>query len=240
MNYYRVPVYPAITYILMGSGLGMVFIAFVINKFSTYKENPKSGKRDNREIINKWINGNLRFANWLLGIAILTLIVAALYDWSWFFRLLEIYFLIGVGFIGFLFVASGDRVDEHDDLDFNGKTKKFLDLIDYRRHPFNISLILYVLVVGSFVMSKQLDIPFYMEVSGNPRYAISLPDITYFMSGLMIISTYIYIINNGDIFGVRKAEQNGTKVLQIHIAEIIICGATLLMWIYIVIEALIL
>ena len=50
--------------------------------------------------------------------------------------------------------------------DYKGKTKIMLELIDYRKHPFNISLFIYILVIVSFVLSKQWGIPFYMETGG--------------------------------------------------------------------------
>jgi len=238
-NYDRVSVYPPPSYIAFGVGLGMVVLAYVVNKLSTYKEVQSVEKRDNREFINLWEQQRMPVDKVLVGVAILALVLAAFHSWTLVFRLVELFLFIGIVFIGFLFVMKGERVEEPDDLDFKGKVKKFHDLIDYRRHPFTISLIIYVLVIGSFLLSKQWDIPLYMEVSGNPRYVTSLPNITFVMSGLMVISAYIYIINNGDLFGIRKAQQNGLKVLQLHFAEIIICGPTFFIWIVVVIEALI-
>jgi hypothetical protein len=227
------------SYITLGIGLGMVVLAYVLSKLSTYKELQSVEKRDNREFINKWEQQGMPLGKWLVGIAVLALIFAAFHSWSLVFRLFELFLFIGIVFIGFLFVMKGDRVEEPDDLNFKGKVKRFHDMIDYRRHPFTISLIIYVFVIGSFLLSKQWDIPLYMEVSGNPRYVTSLPEITFVMSGLMVISAFIYIINNGDLFGIRKAQQNGLKVLQIHFAEIIICGVTFFIWIVVVAEALI-
>jgi len=238
-NYDRVSVYPPTSYIAFGVGLGMVVLAYVVNKLSTYKEVQSVEKRDNREFINLWEQQRMPVDKVLVGVAILALVLAAFHSWTLVFRLVELFLFIGIVFIGFLFVMKGERVEEPDDLDFKGKVKMFHDMIDYRRHPFTISLIIYVLVIGSFLLSKQWDIQLYMEVSGNPRYVTSLPNITFIMSGLMVISAYIYIINNGDLFGIRKAQQNGLKVLQLHFAEIIICGPTFFIWIVVVIEALI-
>ncbi|WP_307345883.1 nucleotidyltransferase [Metabacillus malikii] len=238
-NYDRVSVYPNTTYIALGIGLGMVVLAYVLKKVSTYKEIQHAEKRDNRVFINKLVQQRKLLEKWLIGISSLALMITAFYNWSLAFQLLELFLFIGIVLIGFVFVMKGDRVEEPDDLNFKGKVKKFHEMIDYRRHPFTISLNLYLLVVGSFLLSKQLDIPFYMEVSGDPRYATSLPVSTFVMSALMVTSAFIYIINNGDIFGIRKSEQNGLRVLQIHFAEIISCGVTLLLWIVIVIEAFI-
>lgn len=238
-NYDVVSIYSKAIYLTLGIGLAMVVFAYLLQMFSTYKESRNEKKKDNRDFINQWEQKGMFINKWLLGLAILTLIFAAFQSWALMFRLLKIYFFIGMAFIGFLYVMKGARVEEPDDLDFKGRTRKFLDIIDYRRHPFNLSLLVYILVIGSFLLSKQFDIPMYMEVSGNPRYVTSLPVSTFVMSGLMVTSTYIYIINNGDLFGIQKAQQNELKVLQIHFAEIISCGVTFFLWIVIVIEALI-
>lgn len=240
MNYNQVSIYPKPVFIAFGIGWGSVICAYIMNKLSTYKEKLVT-KKDNRDFINKWERQGMPFDKWLIGLAILIIVLAAFHSWSLVFKLLGLYLFIGIVFIGFLYVMMGDRVEDPDDnLDFTGKTKMFLDLIDYRRHPFTLSLIVFSLVIGSFLLSKQLDIPMYLEVGGNPRYVTTLPISAYLTSGLMVVSTYIYIINNGDIFGIRKAKQNGVKIMQIHFFEIGFIGITLFIWAIEVMEALIL
>lgn len=239
-NYDAISLYPKSVSLAFAVGWLLVVCAFVLNKISPYNEILHTEKRDNRDFINKWENHKKWLENGLAGTALLTLVFAAFSSWSLVFNLVALYVFIGIVLVGFLFVMQGKRVEEPDDLDFTGKTKKILDGIDYRRHPFNLSLILFTLIVASFVLSKQFGIPLYMEVGGNPRYATDLPNIAFSLSGLMVVSTFIYIINNGDLFGIRKAQQNGLKVLKIHFFEIIVCGASFFIWLFVVAEALIL
>lgn len=227
-NYDKVSNYPKEAYMAFAFGWGSIICAYIMNKLSTY--NLDEEKKDNRNLINKWERQGIPFNKWIIGIVIVVLVGAGFHSWSLVFKLFWLFLFIGIVFIGFLYVMMGERVEEPDGLDFTGKSKKFLDFVDYRRHPFTISLLLFSLVIVSFLLSKQQDIPMNLEVSGNPRYVTSLPTIAFLTSGLMVVSSYIYIINNGDIFGIRKAEQNGLKVLQIHFLEIIICGATLFIW----------
>lgn len=235
-QYDFVSIYPKATYISFGIGWGMVLCSYIMSRLSTYKEIPN--QKDNRDFINKWERRGVSY--WGIVIALAVLVGAAFYSWPLAFRLFFIYIFIGIAYIGFLYIMMGDRMEEPDDWDTTGKTKKLLDLIDYRRHPFTISLIMYSLVIISFLLSKQLGIPIHMEVSGNPKYITSLPVIAFLTSGLMVVSIYVYIINNGDIFGIRKATQNENKMMLIRFLEICCCGLTLFIWLVEVVEALIL
>lgn len=175
---------------------------------------------------------------WLIGLIILPLVIAPFYSWMLFFTMLEWYLFSGVVLAGIIYMLKGDRVEDDTDWEYHGKTKMMLDLIDYRKHPFNISLVLYILVIVSFVLSKVWDIPLYMETGGNPRYVTSLPTISFLMSSLMVVSTFIYIISHGDFFGFRKAELSYERVMFVHFTEIIVCGATLFILIFTLINAL--
>ncbi|GKW46127.1 nucleotidyltransferase [Planococcus sp. NCCP-2050] len=239
-HYDTLSLYPKPLSITFGVGWLLIVCAYILNIRSPYHEVPPTDKRDNRDVINQWERHRKRLENGFVGIALVTLVLAAFSSWSLVFDLFFLYFFIGMVAAGFLFVMQGDRVEGPDELNFKGKTKKFLDVIDYRRHPFSLSLILFTLIVGSFVVSKEFGIPFYMEVSGDPRYATDLPNFAFSLSSLLVVSGFIYIINNGDLFGIRKAKQNGMKVLFIHFFEIIFCGASLFIWLFIVIEALVL
>ncbi|WP_246096956.1 hypothetical protein [Psychrobacillus soli] len=139
---------------------------------------------------------------------------------------------------GFVYILKGDRVEVEVNWDYKGKTKIMIELTDYRKHPFNISLFIYILVIVSFVLSKHWGIPFYMETGGNSRYVTSLPSISVLLSCLMVVSAFIYIISQGDFFGFRKAEPSYDKVMFIHFAEICFCGPVLMIWLFIVMNAL--
>lgn len=237
-NYDSVSVYPKASYILMGIGLAIVVVTFMMNRFSTYHENTYVHRKDNRDALNKWLLDNRPFNKWLIGIIIIPLLFAPFYSWTLFFQLFSLYLFWGVVLAGFMYILRGDRVEVEENWDYKGKTKIMLELIDYRKHPFNISLFIYILVIVSFVLSKQWDIPFYMETGGNPRYVTSLPSSSVLLSGLMVVSTFIYMISQGNFFGFRKAELNYDKVMFIHFVEIYCCGPVLMIWVFTMINAL--
>ncbi|MGN7479791.1 nucleotidyltransferase [Solibacillus silvestris] len=236
-SYDSVTVYPKASYSMFGIGLVVVICAYMMNRLSVYHEDDYVHKKDNRDALNKWLMDDLPFSRWFIAIIILPLAIAPFYSWTLLFRLFSVYLFSGVVLAGFVYLLKGDRVEE-EELDYEGKAKKWLDLIDYRKHPFNISLFIYILVIASFVLSKQLGIPLYMETGGNPRYVASLPSMAFLMSILMVVSTFIFIINHGDIFGFRKAEQSNYRVMFIHFAEIIQCGVTFFLLVFTVLNAL--
>lgn len=131
-KYEMVSIYPKAAYIVFGMGWFLVVCAYVMNKLSIYQEILNVERKDNREFINKWERQGMPFDKWVIRIATLMIVLAAFHSWSLVIRLFWWYLFIGIVFIGFLYVMMGDRVENPDDnLDFTGKTKKFLDLIDY-------------------------------------------------------------------------------------------------------------
>ncbi|WP_212925126.1 nucleotidyltransferase [Oceanobacillus sp. J11TS1] len=238
LNYDSLSIYPSNAYLILAIGAAIIVMAYIFNRFSSYKDDTNA--KDNREFINKWwTETDSKIMNWVLAIAILSLVIVAIYDWPTAFKLFYIFLFVGIAGFGFLYIMHGERVDQPDEETYKPITRKFLDLIDYRRHPFNLSFVIFVLVLISFLLSKEFGIPLDTEVSGNPRYVTSLPASAFVMSGLMLASTFVYIINNSDIFGIRKAEQNEEKVLLIHFMEIMCCGVTFFIWLVTVISAFI-
>lgn len=238
LNYDRVTIYPKASYVVFGVGLVLVTGAFVMSRFFSYREPEKAHTKDKRHDLNEWLIANQPVNKWLIGLVILPLLIAPFYSWLLFFTMLEWYLFSGLVLAGIIYMLKGERVEDDADWEYHGKTKMLLDLIDYRKHPFNISLVLYILVIVSFVLSKMWDIPLYMETGGNPRYVTSLPTISFLMSSLMVMSTFIYIISHGDFLGFRKAELSYERVMFVHFAEIIVCGPTLFILIFTLINAL--
>ncbi|WP_339195733.1 nucleotidyltransferase [Solibacillus sp. FSL R5-0449] len=238
LNYENVIDYPKASYVVFGIGLAVVGGTFVMSRLFSYLQPEKVHLKDKRDALNEWLMTNLPFNKWVIGLVILPLVIAPFYSWLLLFTMLEWYLFSGLVVAGIIYMLKGERTEDDADWEYHGKTKVMLDLIDYRKHPFNISLILYILVIVSFVLSKGLDIPLYMETGGNPRYVTSLPSISFLMSSLMVVSTFIYIISHGDFFGFHKAELSDERVMLVHFAEIIVCGATLFILIFTLINAL--
>ncbi|WP_215164134.1 hypothetical protein [Paenibacillus sp. ISL-20] len=155
-------------------------------------------------------------------------------------RLLQLLIFLGMIGLSFLYIMQDEGGDK-DDEDFqrrSHKLRKFLRLIDYREHPFSVPLILFIIIVLTFLLSKQFGIMLSLETSGNPRYVMGLPTGTFILSGLVFFSGFIYIIQHNDFFGIRQAKQGEHKLMLIHFIEIIICGATFFIWLMLLFIAL--
>ncbi|MEK4387109.1 nucleotidyltransferase [Solibacillus sp. FSL W7-1464] len=230
LNYDNVTVYPKTSYVIFTIGLVFVAGAFVMSRFTTYRETASTN--DKRDALNRWLMANYPVNKWLIGLAVLPLVIAPFYSWLLLYTLFKWYLIVGSMIAGIIFVLQGERVEDDADWQYKGKTKKMLDLIDYRKHPFNISLILFILVIGSFIFSKQWNIPLHMDVGGNPYYVVTLPISASVMSALMVMSTFIYIIHHGDFFGFLKAGLSYERVMAAHFGEIFMCSPTLCLLIF--------
>src|SRR5690606_27694142 len=120
----------------------------------------------------------------------------------------------------------------------NHKIRIFLRLIDYREHIFSLPLILFIIIVLTFLLSKQYGFMLSLGTSGNPNYVTTLPISTSVLSGLVFACGFLYIIQHCDFFGIRQEDQGDNKLMLIHFAEIIIGGSTFLIWLFLLYEAL--
>ena len=111
------------------------------------------------------------------------------------------------------------RSNENDEVE--EPKSRIMRMIDYRTHPFSIPLILYILIVVSFLLSKQFEFTLSLQTGGNPRYVIRLPASMYLEAALVFLCGFIYIIHNGDFFGIHKEKQSGNKLVAIHFIVLI-------------------
>ena len=137
-----------------------------------------------------------------------------------------------------LSMALEEEFDVEETQRSSHKLRKFLRLIDYRRHPFSLPLILFIGIVLTFLLSAQFGLELSLEISGNSRYVISLPNIMILLSGLVFACGFMYIIQHGDFLGIRQTKQGENRLMLIHFLEIILCGAVFLIWLITLLAAL--
>jgi hypothetical protein len=240
--------YPKEAFIYLILGICLTIISYVIiqrkRKCVTQIKNkmiiePGTGK-DNRVFINKMWKLRVKIGNRMVGFSLVILAILAIFDFGMAISLLQPMVFLGMTGLSFLYIMKdeGKDIEEENIQPRSHKLRNFLRLIDYREHPFSLSLILFIIIVLTFLLSKQFGLILSLETSGNPLYVMSLPVGTYILSGLVFACGFIYIIQHCDFFGIRQAEQGEYKLLQIHFFEIIICGSTFLIWLMILIVAL--
>jgi magnesium-transporting ATPase (P-type) len=229
-------IYPKEAFLYLTSGIWVTFIAFLITKFS--KKRVITNKKDNRHYINKVWRNKVEIGNKVVGFLLVILAIIAIFNISFALSLLVPILFLGFITFGFIFIMHEDGNEESWEPSQNKMIRIMLRLIDYRVHPFSIPLILFILIVVTFLLSKQFGFTLSLKVGGNPRYVQSLPAAMYPLAGLTIICGFMYFIQQEDFFGIKQARQSMEKLVAIHFMELIICGSTFLIWLITVVEAL--
>lgn len=238
-------VYPEEAWVYLIVGLGLMIVAFFIihhGKIQAIQEiNKDSGEhRDNRAFIDKMWKERTEMGSKLFMLLIFIFAVISIFDFDVALSLLRPSILIGMTLYGFLFIMKSDTEEdaETDILPKSPRMQSFLRWIDSREHPFSIPFILFLIIVLTFLLSKEFGLILSLETSGNPRYVMSLPIGASITAGLVFASVFIYIIHHCDFFGIRQAKQSDYKMMAIHFSGIITCGATFLIWLVTVCGAL--
>jgi len=138
---------------------------------------------------------------------------------------------------GFIFIMHDDGEAEAEKPPKSRFMQILLQLIDYRTHTFSLPLILFILIVVTFLLSKQFEFTLSLETSGNPRYVLSLPGAMYYLTGLIFTCGFLFIIQHGNFLGIHQAKQSEYKLSAIHFVEIMACGPTFFIWLITLIEA---
>lgn len=233
--------YPREAFIFLIIGLCLSIIAYMIiqlnRKHAAHSENKimtdQARRENNQHFINRLWEKREKVGNKLVVILFVVLVIIAIFDFGIATSLLQPIMFLGMVGISFVYIMK----DENEDIKkekFQPKSDKlqnFLRLIDYREHPFSLGLILFVIIVLTFLMSKEFGFVLSLETSGNPMYVMSLPSAAFILSGLIFACAFIYINQHCDFLGIRQTEQGQYKLFQIHFLEIIICGASFLIWI---------
>ncbi|MVP00660.1 hypothetical protein [Paenibacillus lutrae] len=245
-TYNRTITYPKEAFIYLMIGIGLTFAAYLIiqsgrKQEAQIKNNNESGKdKDNRIFINKMWDQREKIGDRLVVFLFIMLAVLSIFDFGRALSLIQP--LILTGMIGYSFLHIM-RSEDEDMKETNLQPRKrairyFLRLIDYREHPFSIPLLLFIIIVMTFLLSKHFGLMLSLETSGNPRYVMSLPTSAWITAGLVFACAFMYIIQHCNFFGIHQAEQGEYKVIQIHFAEIIVCGATFFIWLVVLSIAL--
>ena len=222
-------VYPIEAYRYLYVGIGLVIIAFLIIQYKR-KSIARNEvvrhfrKKDNRVFIDKiWAN-KTKWGDKAFGVVLITLVIIAFLNLGLAIRLLIPIMVLGSIIVAFIFIM---RSNENDEMD--APKSRIMRMIDYRNHPFSLPLILFILIVVSFLLSKQYGFTLSLEESGNPNVS-SLPTSMYLEAAVVFLCGFIYIIHNGDFLGIHQEKQSVYKLEAIHFLVLIFSGSTFLIW----------
>lgn len=238
-QYESLEAYPSWVFIFFMIGIGLMAMAYFVIEHMRRKDpvheeqlNQQSeGNTDNRVFINAIWNNREKIGGRALLVCLVILAGSFFYDKHLVAILLEVFIILGsIAVISvYILQSEYDLSSEGSFRPESSKVETFLRLIDYRKHPFSLPLILYILIILSFLLSKQLGIELSLDV-GRGRYVISMP----VAANMVAISVFgcglLYIIHNCSIFGIRRAAQADYKVIYLHFFEAMLGGVGLVIW----------
>lgn len=209
-----------------------MFIAHGMILHGRERISERKNNKDNRIFIHKIWKQRTEVGSKLILYLLAILAIISIFDLGTAIDLLKPITFIGMIGCWFIYIMHDEGRDDDEDLQPESpKIRGLLRLIDCRIHPFTLPLLLFIIVILTFLLSKQLGIELSLETGGNPRYVMSLPAGTSLTAGLAFACGFIYLIHHSDFLGIRQTRQRDEKVFVIHFTSIIVCGATFFIWV---------
>lgn len=238
--------YPGSAWSLLAIGLSLMLLAYFIMQHKqqvAFKRDRVSQEKKEQTTAQQFVNRMWKERETVGGRIVLflliILVVVAVFQLGLALRILQISVFVGMMIFSFFYVMNEDRGDlkeQEEDLKPESHVmQSFMRLIDYRQHPFSLGLLVFLILVLTFLISKSLGLQLSLETGGNPLYVMSLPTAAFILSGLTFACGLIFINQHGDFLGLRQTEQGAYRLYQIHFYEIIACGASFLIWLGVVV-----
>lgn len=229
-------IYPKEAFLYLILGICFTIIAFFMTQFK--KKIVTRNKKDNRKFINEVWRHRVKVGDKVVGFVLVTLAIIAIFNFNIAISLLIPLLCLGFIVVGFIFIMHDDGEDELWEPAKSRIMRTIMRLIDYRTHPFSIPLILFILIVVTFLFSKQFGFSLSLEAGGNPKYVLSLPVAMYLQTGLIFTCGFIYCIQHEGFLGINQSNQSEYKLMAIHFMELIACSSTFFIWLITLFDAL--
>ncbi|NMO94250.1 hypothetical protein HII30_00415 [Paenibacillus lemnae] len=223
----------------------MMFISHWIiqheRKGAVHTKNESSHEEADKTAAQRFVNRMWEQRETVGGKLLLSVLVIlgimAIVDLGMALRILQPVLFVGMIVTSFIYIMNdeGEKVKEEELEPESHTMRVILRLIDYRRHPFSLGLLIFLIIVVTVLLSKELGFTFSLETGGHPRYTMSLPVAAFLLSGLTMACGWIYIRQHCDFFGLRQAEQGPYKLFHIHFFEIVLCGASFFIWLFVLV-----
>jgi hypothetical protein len=224
--------YPPAAYLWLVAGFLLVLISYIFMEVMKGKAGGSSSgfhakRKDVRDYIQplaaKAQNGDKRI--WVLLLAVMIILLAAFFAFPD-FPLLDVVFTVipsaaGAGFVLYMAKAEPEEDDEP------GKAYRWLGFIDYRRHPFSLALVVFILMVLSLLLSKKYGINLVIDQEGYSPYATSLRTEFHLNAALLVACACLYINQYASFLGFHPKNSSHLVVAGIHFFEILVCGVGL-------------
>jgi len=226
--------YPREALIYLLIGICLIVISYFFFKFkkplSIAIPKDCEAKKDNRLYIRKVWDKREELGERAMVILLITLVIIAVFDFGLAVQLLLPILFCGMVVVAFLYAMYHEEMQVEDDEQLKPKTakvRKLMSLLDYRNHLFSLSLLLFIIIIFSYLFAKDLGYTF-AEISG--MNVMTLEGGVYSLAGLIFLCGFVYIIHHVDFLGVRQARQSYEKVLRIHFLELGFVGIVFFIW----------
>lgn len=226
--------YPREAFVYLLIGMCLIVISYFFFKFkkplSIAIPKDCEAKKDNRLYIRKVWDKREELGERAMVVLLITLVIIAVFDFGLAVQLLLPILFCGMVVVAFLYAMYHEEMQMEDDEQLKPKTakvRKLMSLLDYRNHLFSLSLLLFIIIIFSYLFAKDLGYTF-AEISG--MNVMTLEGGVYSLAGLIFLCGFVYIIHHVDFLGVRQARQSYEKVLRIHFLELGFVGIVFFIW----------
>ena len=226
--------YPREAFVYLIIGMCLIVISYFFFKFkkplSIAIPKDCEAKKDNRLYIRKVWDKREELGERAMVVLLITLVIIAVFDFGLAVQLLLPILFCGMVVVAFLYAMYHEEMQMEDDEQLKPKTakvRKLMSLLDYRNHLFSLSLLLFIIIIFSYLFAKDLGYTF-AEISG--MNVMTLEGGVYSLAGLIFLCGFVYIIHHVDFLGVRQARQSYEKVLRIHFLELGFVGIVFFIW----------
>ncbi len=228
-TYEMYSVYPSEVYFYFLIGIVLVLLAFLLARVKGEEEAEDRG--DYRVVINEIWENKKFIGDQVAKYVLIALGVLAIFNWRLALSLIVPIILLGLIVTGFLYVMH----DDGEDVEWGKPKNKFiqivLPLVDYRRHPFSITFVLFIVIIFSLLILKHYGIPISLDDRDRPRrYTTSLENQLLFMPAVIYTTSFLYIIQHADFLGIRRANQSATKLVFLYAFEFLICSLSIFLF----------
>ncbi|OIK15072.1 hypothetical protein [Bacillus sp. MUM 13] len=219
--------YPYFSYMLLITGIVLSIVSFLLT--AAVRRKPSLQKSEDKKDYMEWAwRSGEKYGKKLAGGILAALIIIACFDFNLAISLLSPLFVAGMSGVALIFILH-----DQDKGEKRQPKNTFLNMADYRKQPFSLSLILFLFYAASFLISKHCGIQLNVGMESGSEETLTVPQAVNYLAVLIFASGFTYIIHNTGFFGIPRSKKSDVLIMAIHAGELVFGGLSLLAWVFI-------